>query len=48
MLDLIETIDRLAKANSVHWHDHLSRREYGHVLIRALDCEGEGQGRNGG
>ena len=48
MLGLIETIDQLAMASSFHWHDHLSRREHGHVLIRALDCVGEGQGRNGG
>ena len=48
MLGLIETIDQLAMANSVHWHDDLSRREHGHVLVRVLDCDSEGQGRNGG
>ena len=43
MLGLNETIDQLAMANSVDWHDHLLRREYGHVLRKALDFEVEGQ-----
>ena len=28
MLGLIETIDQLAMANSVHWHGHVLRREW--------------------
>ena len=31
-LDLIETIDQLATANSVRWYGHVLRREDGHVL----------------
>ena len=41
-LGLNETIDRLAMANSVHWHCHVLRRGDGHVL-RALDFEVEYQ-----
>ena len=36
MLGLIETINRLAMANSVYWHCHVLRREDGHVLRRAI------------
>ena len=32
MLSLTDTIDQLAMANSVHWYDHLLRREDGDVL----------------
>ena len=39
MLGLKETIDQLAMANSVHWYGHVSRRESGHILRRALDFE---------
>ena len=42
MLGLKETIDQLAMANSVRWHDHVLRREDGHILRRALDFEVEG------
>ena len=38
-----ETIDQLAMANSVCWHGHVLSSEDGHVLIRALDFEVEGQ-----
>ena len=34
MLDLNETIDQLAMANSVCWYGHVLRREDGHVLRR--------------
>ena len=34
MLGVNETIDQLAIANSVHWYDHVLRREDGHVLRR--------------
>ena len=34
-------------ANSVCWHGHVLRREYGHVLRRALDFEVEGQRKKG-
>ena len=42
MLALLETIDQLAMANSVHWYRHVLRREDGHVMRRALDFEVEG------
>ena len=32
MLDLWETIDQLAMANSVRWYGDVLRREDGHVL----------------
>ena len=32
MLGLSGTIDHLAMANSVHWYDHVLRREGGHDL----------------
>ena len=47
MLGLNETIDQLATANSVRWNGHVLRREDGHVLRRALDCEVEGQWKKG-
>ena len=47
MLDLNETIDQLAMANSVRWYGHVLRREDGHVLRRALDFEVEGQRKKG-
>ena len=43
LLGLNETIDHLAKANSVCWYGHVLQREDGHVLRRALDFELEGQ-----
>ena len=47
MLMLSETIDRLAKVNSVHWYGHVLRREDGHVLRKALDFELEGERKKG-
>ena len=43
MLRLSETMDQLAKTNSVCWYCHVLRREDGHVLRRALYLEVEGQ-----
>ena len=42
MLGLMETIDQLTMANSVHWYCHVLRREDGHILRRALNFEVEG------
>ena len=39
MLDLKETIEQLAMANSAHW--------YGHILRRTLDLEAESQRKKG-
>ena len=47
MLGLSETIDQLAMANSVRWYGHVSRREDGHVLRRALDFEVNGGRKKG-
>ena len=47
MLGLKETIDRLAMASSVCWYGHVSRREDGHVLRRALHFEVDGQRKKG-
>ena len=47
MLGLNETMDQLAMANSVHWYDHVLRREDGHILRRAFDFEVEGQRKKG-
>ena len=41
MLGLKEITDQFAMANNVHWHDHVLRREDGHVLRRAFDFEAE-------
>ena len=32
MLDLNETVDQLAMANSVCWYGHVLRREDGHMM----------------
>ena len=34
-------------ANSVHWYDHVLRREDGHLLRRAFDFEAEDQRKKG-
>ena len=47
MLCFNETTDQLAMSNSVHWYGHVSWREDGHVLRRALDFQFEGQRKKG-
>ena len=47
MLGLNETMDQIAMANSVPWYGCVLRREYGHVLRRALDFEVEAQRKQG-
>ena len=37
MLDLNETIDQLANANSVHWYGHVLRKDKNNFLTMALD-----------
>ena len=39
MLDLNETIDQLAKANSVLWHGHVLRKDNDNFLRMALDLK---------
>ena len=51
MLDMNETIDQMAMANSVRWYGHVLRREGGHVMRKegghvlrmVLDFEVKGQ-----
>ena len=47
MLGLEETIDQLAKANSVRWYGHVLRRDDDHVLRKALDFEVGGSRKRG-
>ena len=42
MLDLKETLDHLAKANSVRWYGHVLRKDKNNILRRALDLKGKG------
>ena len=42
MLDLNETIEQLAKANSVHWYEHVLRKDKNNFLRRALDLKVKG------
>ena len=39
MLGLKETVVEIAKANGVRWYGHVLRRDDGHVLRKALECE---------
>ena len=39
MLDFIEKIDQLAKANSVRWYGHVLRKDKNNFLRRALDLK---------
>ena len=43
---VLNEIDRLAMANSVHWYGHVMGKEDGQVLRRAFDFEAEGQLKN--
>ena len=47
MLNLNETIDLLAMADSVCWYGHVLRTGDDHVLRRALDFEVESQMKTG-
>ena len=47
MLALSETVDQLVMANSVCRYVHVSRREDGHFLRRALVFEVEDQRKKG-
>ena len=47
MLDLIETIDHLAKANSVRWYGHVLRKDKNNFLRRALDNKVNGTRKRG-
>ena len=47
MLDLNETIDQLAKANSVCWDGHVLRKDKNNILRRALDLRVKGTRKRG-
>ena len=42
MLGLNETMNQLAMENSVDWYGYVLRKKVVYLLMRALDCEGEG------
>ena len=42
VLDLNETIDQLAKANSVRWYGHVLRKDMNNFLRMALDVKVKG------
>ena len=42
MLDLNETMDQLAKANSVRWYGHVLRKDKNNFLKRAFDLIAKG------
>ena len=44
---LIESVDQLTMAKSVHWYGHMLRTEDGHVLGRTLYFEVERQSKKG-
>ena len=43
MLGLKETVIQMAKANGVRWYGHVSRRDNGHVLRKALEFKVKGK-----
>ena len=47
MLDLNETTDQLANANSVRWYGHVLRKDKNNFLRRALDLRAKGTGKRG-
>ena len=47
MLGLKETVVKMAKANGVRWYGHVSRRDDGHVLGKALGFEVRGTRKPG-
>ena len=42
MLDLNETIDQLARANSGHWYGHVLRKDKNNFLRKTLDFKVKG------
>ena len=47
MWDLKETIDQLAKADSVHWNGHVLKKDKNSILRRALYFKVKGTRKNG-
>ena len=45
MLHLNETVDQLARANSVHWYGYVLIKDKDNFLRRALDCNVRAQGK---
>ena len=42
MLDIKETLDKMAKASSIRWYGHVLRKENENVIMKALKCEVSG------
>ena len=47
ILGLKETVVQMAKVNGVRWYGHVSRRDDGHVLKKALEFEVKGKRKQG-
>ena len=47
MLDLNETMDQLAKANSVRWYGHVLRKDKSNILRKALYFIAKGTRKRG-
>ena len=47
MLDLKETLDKMAKANGVKWYGHVIRRDDDNILKKAIMLEVNGQRKRG-
>ena len=48
MLDLNETLDQLARADSVHWYGHALRKDKNNYKRRSLDFKVKGTMKKGG
>ena len=47
MLGFKETLDRMAKANGVRWHEHVIRRDDDNILKKAMMMEVNGKRKRG-
>ena len=47
MLDLCETMDQLARGNSVRWYGYVLRKDKNNLLRRGLDIKVNGTRRRG-
>ena len=47
MLDLNETMDQLARANSVCWYGHVLRKDMNNFMRRSLDLNVNGTMKRG-
>ena len=47
MFGIKESLDRMAKANSIRWYGHVLRKEDENVIVKALKFEVSGSRRRG-